>query len=102
MITLQVCINSSSGTHYNVPSLSCVAKGEDYVDPGYDEDDPFRYDACARENCFTIDILNDNKVEDMTEQFGVTLEFSGGGGTAVTFQQDTATVTIIDEDGRFC
>ncbi|CAI8008331.1 hypothetical protein GBAR_LOCUS5720 [Geodia barretti] len=75
-----------------------TTKGEDYVDPGYDEDDPFRYDACARENCFTIDILNDNKVEDMTEQFDVTLEFSGGGGTAVTFQQDTATVTIIDED----
>ena len=34
----------------------------------------------------------------MTEQFDVTLEFSGGGATVVTFQQDMATVTIIDED----
>ena len=78
----------------------CVAEGEDYVDPGYDEDNPFRYDACAQEHCFTIEIKNND--EDMIEQFNVTLEFSSGGVTAVTFQQDIATVTIIDEDCRFC
>ncbi|CAI8013443.1 FRAS1-related extracellular matrix protein 2 [Geodia barretti] len=75
-----------------------ATEGEDYVDPVYDEDNPFRYDACARENCFTIEIKNDNEVEDTIEQFDVTLEFSGGEVTAVTFQQDTATVAIIDED----
>ena len=95
---MQVCINSSTGTHNNVPSLSYVAEGEDYEDPVYDEDNPFQYDACARESCFSIEIKNDDEVEDMTEQFDVTLEFSGGGATVVTFQQDMATVTIIDED----
>ncbi|CAI8026694.1 FRAS1-related extracellular matrix protein 2 [Geodia barretti] len=73
-----------------------ATEGEDYVDPGYDEDNPFRYDACAQEHCFTIEIKNND--EDMIEKFNVTLEFSSGGVTAVTFQQDIATVTIIDED----
>ena len=82
--------------------LSCVAEGEDYVDPGYDERSPLRYDACAQQICFPIEIKNDSEVEDTIEQFDVTLEFSGGGVTAVTFQPDIATVTIIDEDGRFC
>ena len=80
---------------------SISAKGKDYIDPGYTaQTNFFRYDHCAKKDCFHITIVNDVYVED-AETFTVTLEFNNGGGSAVKLDGNTAEITIIDEDSMF-
>ena len=47
----------------------------------------------------TISILNDNVLES-TESFTVNLAFSGGPVPRVILSPSTATVTILDDDGK--
>lgn len=79
-------------------SLSLSDKNWDYIDPGYTEENPFRYGACARRDCFSIVIVDDNNPED-TESFTVSLNSTTREGCAVQVEQNILEITIIDGDG---
>ena len=65
-------------------------------------DPTLRFGACAKRQCLTVDIINDNLIED-TETFTVTLQHppTGGGTDSIVLDPTVATVTIKDEDGTF-
>ena len=64
-------------------------------------DPTLRFGACAKRQCLTVDIIDNNLIED-TETFTLTLKHPPRGGTAdIVLDPTVATVTIEDEDGTF-
>ena len=67
----------------------------DYVPP----EGIFRFSAGEKEDCFDIEILDDEFLEPL-ETFTVSLMPSESLGNDIVFSRDTIVVRIIDRDGK--
>ena len=61
-------------------------------------DPTLRFGACAKRQCLTVDIIDNNLIED-TETFTLTL--LRGSPDDIMLDPTVATVSIEDEDGTF-
>ena len=75
-----------------------------HLDQGSDyrvRDPTLRFGACAMRQCLTVDIIDNNLIED-AETFTLTLKHPHRGSTDdIVLDPTVATVTIKDEDGAF-
>ena len=69
--------------------------GVDYIPP----EGIFRFSAGEKEDCFDIEILDDEFLEPL-ETFTVSLMPTESLGNEIVFSRDTIVVRIIDRDGK--
>ena len=58
----------------------------------------FRYGACIKQDCFTIQLIDDIDVEE-SESFVITLTMEHGPSHSVLLEENTLQIDIIDTDG---
>ena len=76
---LSLTLSSTAGSYYNDPVVTMVTFGPDQMSASY-----------------SVPIVDDTNIED-TETFTATLSTTESGGT---IGDDTATVTILDDDSE--
>ena len=76
--------------------LSTLGPGSDYA--ALSNPTLLRFGACETRQCVTIQIINDDKLEE-TESFNISLEGSHGVSSQFILDPQQASIYITDEDG---
>ena len=60
------------------------------------------FTGCQNRSCINVTILNDERVEPLTEQFSVSLEpVQEGPGLGIIVISEPSRIVILDDDGMF-
>ena len=77
-------------------SLMLLVSGEDFI--ALSARLPFT--GCQNRSCINVTILNDERVEPLTEQFSVSLE-TAQEGLGIIVISEPSRIVILDDDGMF-